>query len=472
LLTELTPTILATLADQADPDRAFRLFDEFAAGLPAGVQLFSLFRANPRLLRLLADLTGAAPRLAGFLAGNVDLFDAMLAPDFFERLPDVAMLRRELHTKLPDARDLQDVLDISRRWAHGRQFQAGLQVLLGLASADEEALVLTTIAETVIQALLPHAEAALAQQHGRVPGGRFAVLGLGKLGSRELTTGSDLDLVFVYDAADETMSDGERPLAAGSWYARLGQRIVSALSAQTAEGRLFEIDTRLRPSGNAGPVACSFENFARYQMETAQTWEQQALTRARTVAGDADLGNRLDQTIIAAICRPRDPAALARDVRAMRERIFKEHGSADPWNLKHARGALLEIEFCAQFIQLRDAHSQPRLCWPSTAAVLKIAGQVGSIPGEDVALLSGALRLHHALQAVLRLSLSDRFKPAEAPAGLREALVRAAAADPSLPASAADFPRLEQRLVDTQGAVRQIFDRLCPLAAQNDMGDS
>ena len=462
LLTELTPSILATLADQPDPDRAFRLFDEFVAGLPAGVQLFSLFRANPRLLNLLADLTGAAPRLAGFLAGNVDLFDAMLAPDFFERLPDGEALRRELDGKLPDARDLQDVLDISRRWAHGRQFQAGLQVLLGLASAEDEAAVLTTIAETVIQVLLPYTEAALAQQHGRVPGGRFAVLGLGKLGSRELTTGSDLDLVFVYDAPEDAASDGERGLAAGSWYARLGQRIVSALSAQTAEGRLFEIDTRLRPSGNAGPVACSFENFVRYQMDTAQTWEQQALTRARAIAGDLGLCRRLDETIAAAICRPRDPAALAHDVRAMRERIFREHGSDDPWNLKHARGGLVELEFCAQFVQLRDAHAEPRLCRTSTLAVLTIAGEVGSLSPGDSAALAGALRLHHALQAVLRLSLSDRFRPAEAPAGLREALVRAAADDRSLPATAADFPRLEQRLVDTQAAVRQIFDRLCP----------
>ncbi|HMR32878.1 MAG TPA: bifunctional [glutamine synthetase] adenylyltransferase/[glutamine synthetase]-adenylyl-L-tyrosine phosphorylase [Geminicoccaceae bacterium] len=462
LLTELTPSILGTLADQPDPDRAFRLFDEFVAGLPAGVQLFSLFRANPRLLSLLADLTGAAPRLAGFLAGNVDLFDAMLAPDFFERLPDRHALRRELAGKLPDARDLQDVLDISRRWAHGRQFQAGLQVLLGLATAEDEAAVLTTIAETVIRVLLPYTEAALAQQHGRVPQGRFAVLGLGKLGSRELTTGSDLDLVFVYDAPDNAVSDGERSLSAGSWYARLGQRIVSALSAQTAEGRLFEIDTRLRPSGNAGPVACSFENFVRYQTETAQTWEQQALTRARALAGDRELCHRLDVAITEAIRRPRDAAVLARDVRAMRERIFREHGSDDPWNLKHARGGLVEQEFCAQFVQLRDALAQPDLCRTSTLAVLLAAGETGSLSRGDSAALADALLLHHGLQAVLRLSLSDRFKPAEAPAGLREALVRAAAADRSLPASAADFPRLEQRLVDTQAAVRQIFDRLCP----------
>jgi glutamate-ammonia-ligase adenylyltransferase len=465
LLTELTPRMFQTLVRQADPDAAFHLFDELIAGLPAGVQLFSLLRANPRLLDLLADLTGAAPRLAGYLAGNVDLFEAMLEPDFFEPLPEAATLARELEGKLPDARDLQDVLDICRRWAHGRQFQAGLQVLLGLATPSEESARLTVIAELVIQALLPHAEAWLVEQHGRLQGGRFVVLGLGKLGSRELTTGSDLDLVFVYDAPEGAVSTGDRPLAAGSWYARLGQRLVSAISARTAEGRLFEIDTRLRPSGSAGPVACSFESFARYQMETAETWEQQALTRARVVAGDPDLGRSVAAAIDAAIRRPRDPVALARDVRAMRERIFKEHGTEDPWSLKHTRGGLVDLEFTAQFLQLRDAHAHPALRVPETAAVLRAAGAVGSLPAATATRLVEALRLQHGLQAVLRLSLSERFRPEDAPPRLRQALVRVASEDPSLPAAADDFPDLERRLVATQAAVRQIFDELCPPAA-------
>jgi glutamate-ammonia-ligase adenylyltransferase len=464
LLTELTPRIFRTMVRQAEPDAAFRLFDEFVTGLPAGVQLFSLLRANPRLLDLLADLTGAAPRLAGYLSGNVDLFEAMLEPDFFELLPDAAQLARELARKLPDALDLEDLLDICRHWAHGRQFQAGLQVLLGLATAEKESATLTATAELVIGALLPHVETRLVAQHGAIAGGRFAVLGLGKLGSRELTTGSDLDLVFVYDAPEDARSDGDKPLKAITWYARLGQRLVSAIAAKTAEGRLFEIDTRLRPSGNAGPVACSLESFTRYQMETAQTWEHQALTRARVVAGDADLAARVGAAIDAAICRRRDAEALAREVRAMRERIFKEHGSDDPWNLKHARGGLVDLEFIAQLLQLRDAHAHPALRDPATAAVLRAAGEAGSVPPEAAALLGDALRLHHGLQAVLRLSLTDRFRPGEAPQRLRQALVRATSEDPSLPASADDFPELERRLVATQAAVRQIFDQLCPPA--------
>ncbi|MGH6914251.1 MAG: bifunctional [glutamine synthetase] adenylyltransferase/[glutamine synthetase]-adenylyl-L-tyrosine phosphorylase, partial [Geminicoccales bacterium] len=221
LLTELMPRLLHALADQAHPDAAFARFDEFVGNLPGGVQLFSLFRANPRLLALVADLMGTAPRLAQHLSHHVALFDAMLAPDFFDPVPDAKALAAELDAALARARDLQDVLDAARRWAQGREFQTGLHVLLGLADGDAAGTSFTAIAEIVIRALLPRVERWLNAQHGRIAGGAFAVLGLGKLGSAELTLGSDLDLVFVFDAKDEARSDGERPLPASTWYTRL-----------------------------------------------------------------------------------------------------------------------------------------------------------------------------------------------------------------------------------------------------------
>jgi glutamate-ammonia-ligase adenylyltransferase len=401
LLTELTPGLLATLQRQRDVDTAFRLFDEFLTSLPAGVQIFSLLRANPRLLLLLCDLMGAAPRLARHLAANTDLFDAMLQPDFFEVLPPREELAAELDGKLPDARDLQDVLDICRRWAHGRQFQAGLQVLLGIVPATLATLRLTEIAELVIERLLPRARSWLEEQHGRIAGGSFAVIGLGKLGARELTIGSDLDLVFVYDAAEGAGSDGARPLDAPTYYARLGQRLVSAITARTAEGRLFEIDTRLRPSGNVGPVACSLANFRRYQQETAETWEHQALTRARVVAGDPALAAAIERVIDATVRAAREPAALARDIRQMRERIFREHGSTQPWALKHARGGLVELEFTAQFLQLGWSHAHPELRRTATRQVLEAAGAAGILDADIADELAAALDLFLALQACL-----------------------------------------------------------------------
>ncbi|MEK0082767.1 bifunctional [glutamine synthetase] adenylyltransferase/[glutamine synthetase]-adenylyl-L-tyrosine phosphorylase [Benzoatithermus flavus] len=464
LLTELMPSLLKALQQQPDGDAAFRLFDEFVTGLPAGVQLFSLFRANPELLKLLTDLMGTAPRLARHLSRNVDLFDAMLTPDFFERLPGRPMLEAELRSKLADARDLQDILDICRRWAHGRQFQAGLQVLLGIAPAGAASRALAAIAEVVIAALLPAAESWLVAQHGAIEGGAFAVIGLGKLGSHELTVGSDLDLVFVYDAAEDAVSQGAKPLPAATYYARLGQRLVSALTAKTSEGQLYEIDMRLRPSGNVGPVATSLANFARYHAETAQTWEQQALTRARAIAGDPALCRKVEDAIWANLARPREPGPLGQAVRAMRERIFKEHGSEDPWNLKHARGGIVEIEFTAQYLKLLHAHAVPGLRTTETQVIFAVVRDEGLLPPDEAEGLARAHALHQCLQAVLRLSLSDRFEPKAAPPRLLEALVRAAALALEGEPPPEDFATLARRLVESQADVRQIFARLCPPA--------
>ena len=462
LLTELMPALLASLRDQPDRDGAFRLFDEFLTGLPSGVQLFSLLRANPGLLSLLADLMGAAPRLARHLSAHVDLFDAMLTPDFLERLPDRGRLEAELASRQRDARDLEDLLDLCRRWAHGRQFQAGLQVLLGIAPAAQAARMLADMAEVVTASLLRAAEERLARQHGRIAGGAFVVLGMGKLGAHELTVSSDLDLVFVYDAPRGAVSDGPRPLPAATYYARLGQRLVSNLAAKTAEGTLYEIDMRLRPSGNAGPVATSAANFAAYHAQSAQAWEQQALTRARVIAGDPALAERVETGIWENLTRAREPGALGRAIRAMRERIFKEHGSERAWSLKHAPGGIVEAEFVTQYLKLAHARTCPALRATAMPEILDAVAEAGILPLEEVEGLRRAHALHQALQAVLRLSANDRFEPRSAPARLLEALTRAAALALEGEPPPEDFAGLERRLVESQRAVRQIFDRLCP----------
>jgi glutamate-ammonia-ligase adenylyltransferase len=460
LLTELVPTLFEGLARQADPDSAFRLFDEFLTGLPSGVQVFSLFRANPRLLALICDITGAAPRLAAHLGAHPDLLDALLLPGFFEPLPDRGELAAELAGLVRDARDLQDRLDATRRWAHARQFQAGLHVLLGVSTAERVAQGLTDIAEICIGTLLEACEVALAERHGRVPDGRFVVLALGKLGSRELTEGSDLDLIFIYDAPDGAISDGPRPLDAPLWFARLGQRLVSAVTTSTAEGRLYEIDMRLRPSGNAGPLASPLAAFAAYQRHTAQTWEHQALTRARVVAGDPGLAREVERAIRKALLRPRDPDALAQEIAQMRARILKEHGSEDPWNLKHHPGGLVTIEFLAQWLELRSLPLRRRR-ETATGAMLAAARDAGLLPVDEAERLLEALTLLQRLQAVLRLSGSEGLTPASARPALVEALCRAAALESGAPPPA-DLATLQRRLVESETAVRHLFSARLP----------
>ncbi|MCH8197302.1 MAG: bifunctional [glutamine synthetase] adenylyltransferase/[glutamine synthetase]-adenylyl-L-tyrosine phosphorylase, partial [Proteobacteria bacterium] len=259
LLTELMPALLDALGKTANPDAAFMNFDAFLKGQSAGVQLLALLNANPGLLDLLAEITGSAPRLAAYLTANPSLLDGVLSAGFFEVPPGGEVLSGYLASALEQARDFEDVLEISRRWTNDRKFQVGVQIMRNNLDADGAGRALADVAETVLARLFAIVREEFAGPHGLLGDGAMAVVGLGKLGGRELTENSDLDLLFVYDNPQGLdHSDGQRPLAVSQYFARLSQRLISALSALTSEGKLYEVDMRLRPAGNAGPIASSF----------------------------------------------------------------------------------------------------------------------------------------------------------------------------------------------------------------------
>jgi len=428
LLTEFMPKLLQAFAERSNPDAALARFDAFLGGLPAGVQLFSLFYTNPQLLELVAEIMGDAPHLADWLRRHPHLLDNVLSLDFFEP-PDPGQLAEELDAALEQANDYQDVLDITRRWTNDRKFQSGVQLLRGMTDGDQSGPVLTSVAETVIRGLWPHVTRNFAEeggQHGHVAGGEIAVIALGKLGSRELLPGSDLDLVFVYDAPEESeSSDGDRPLASSVYYMRLSQRIVSAIEAPTGEGRLYEVDTRLRPSGNRGPAVTRLDGYIRYYDETAWTWEKMALTRARIVAGSATLCQRLQEEIRKTLTRPMDRDKLVVDVADMRARMRKEHRGESRWDIKHRPGGLVDGEFVAQYLQLLHAPDQPEILSPSPVEALERIATVGLIEPKTATDVAEALRLWHRVQAILRITGGDGLDDDTGPRSPREALVRA-----------------------------------------------
>ena len=390
LLTELMPHLLKALAEKPDPDAAFLAFDRFLNGLPAGVQLFSMFYANPPLLGLVTDILGVAPALADHLARRPSVLESVLsAPDFFQPPPTLDELVDELRRVMDQARYAEDLLDLSRRWANDRRFQVGVQSLKGLIDTAQATAAWTRVADAALICLLPHVEAEFALAHGRIPGCGMAIVGMGKLGGREMTSTSDLDLIFVYATPDEatTVSDGARPLPAPQYFARLSQRLINAITAPTAEGRLYEVDMRLRPSGKAGPIAVSATTFARYQREEAWVWEQMALTRARVVAGPADLAAEIEAAIRSVLTRPRDPAALVVEVADMRARLAEELQTQSIWDAKHVRGGLVDIEFIAQYLQLRHAHAVPEVLSPNTREALsrlRAAGVLAPDAADDL----------------------------------------------------------------------------------------
>jgi glutamate-ammonia-ligase adenylyltransferase len=451
-LTELTPALLRAFANTGRPDDTLIAFDGFIQGLPAGVQLFSLLHSNPTLLDLLMRVMGAAPKLAAIITRRPHVFDGLLDPALFADLPTKAYLAERLVNFLRGATAIEDILDRLRIFAAEQKFLIGMRLLSAAIDASRAGKAFSDLADLVIAKALDAVVAEFEWRHGKIAGGSILLLGMGKLGSRELTAGSDVDLILLYDhdeCAEE--SDGAKPLAPSHYYARLTQRMIAAISAPTAEGVLYEIDMRLRPSGNKGPVATHIESFEKYQKTEAWTWEHMALTRARPVAGGDALGRRAMDAIGAVIAEraAADPKSMLKDAREMRLMIETEKPARNLWDVKLAAGGLIDLEFIAQTAVLRGA--VPLAGRPvATMDVIKaIGGEFIETDARDD--LASALALYQSFTQITRLCIDGGFDPGEAPARLTEIVLATA----DLP----DIDVLEAHLRNTETSVRNHFDR-------------
>jgi len=441
LLTRLTPRLLRAFSNAGDADQAFARFAAFFGSLSAGVQVLALLDARPKFLDLIARVLALAPKLGDKLARRPALLDALIEPRFAIPLGEDAAGSRlaELRERLSDADSFESKLNAARRFHREEAFRIAVQILEQAATAEQAGVAYADLAETCVIAMSDAALAEVERQHGPQPGS-FTVLALGKFGGRELAEDSDLDLMLVYDAPAENASPSD-------FYTRLTQRLISALSAPTEEGELYEIDTKLRPSGSKGPVAVRLSSFERYYAEEAWTWEMQALTRLRPVAGDAALGNRALTTAHAAIARPHDRTKILADVADMRARMDRERPSKSAWDLKLAPGGFVDIEFAAQALQL-TAHNQAVIDANTGEALAKLAA-AGVLNEEAEARLSSAFRLLSSLQQTLRICAEGDFNLEEAPKPL---IGRLAAL-----AGVSGGEELETMLRATQAAVRADF---------------
>ncbi len=452
-LTELQPVLLEVLGTTTDPNATLLAFDRFLAELPAGVQLFSLLHTNPALLRLITDILGSAPRLAHILSRRSRVLDAVLDPGFFGSEPTPQDLDQRIRSELAAATDYPERLDRARVVGNEQAFLIGVRVLTGTISADRAGGAYARLAEAMIGALQAEVETELERQHGRVTGGAAAVIAMGKLGGQEMAANSDLDLIVVYDFDEAAAaSDGAKPLPSSQYYGRMTQRLIAALSAPTAEGRLYEVDMRLRPSGTKGAVASHIQGFVDYQHHSAWTWEHMALTRARVLTGPPALRKRLQTVIREVLATPRDATKLVADVREMRQRIATDKGSAGPWDLKLAPGGMVDIEFLVQYLQLKHASAQPDVLDQNTLVALDKLARHGFVTGAHAGILAPAARLYQSLSQILRLCLEGPFDPANVPDGLAQLLCRAG--------DAPDFARLEVTLREHQAEIRALFDAI------------
>jgi glutamate-ammonia-ligase adenylyltransferase len=447
-LTEITPALVEAIAATKNADAAFLAFDRLVARLPAGVQLFSLLASKPDLLKLIAEIVGSAPKLADVLTRRPRVIDALSDPAFFAELPDEAELGERLRVFLAEGDDYEERLDRARIFTQEQLFLIGVRAMSGTLSPTLAGEAYARLAGVLVARLFEVVEAEFALSHGHVPGAAAAVVAMGKLGGRDMTAASDLDLMLLYRLGTDEMSDGGKPLMGAQYYARLTQRLIAALSAPTAEGLCYPVDFRLRPSGNKGPLATEIDGFRQYHAKEAWTWEHMALTRARVVAGDADLAGEIERAIAEVLARPRDAGKIRADVAEMRRLIADEKGTDDPWNIKQVAGGLVDIEFIAQGLALAGGALAGQTA-ANTADLLRHLAALHVLSAAEAKVLLPALDLYQTLTQVLRLAIDGPFRPAEAPAGLIDRLCNAAR-QPNL-------KRLTALLAERQKAVRAIF---------------
>ena len=458
LFSRIEPRILNALFRAADAADALGRFDSFLRGLPAGVQLFSMFESNPSLIDLVGDICATSPALAGYLARHPEVLDAVLAGSFFAPWPGDQGLREALSELLDQTLaapqgGYERALDAARRWAHEWQFRIGVHHLRGLIEAEEAGQHYADVADAAVAALAPVVAAEFARRHGPPPGAGAVVLGMGSLGARQLNASSDLDLIVIYDPLGAETSEGPKPLATRSYYARLTQALLTALSAPTATGRLFEVDMRLRPSGRQGPVATSIESFRAYQIDEAWTWEHLALTRARVVGvipgADAGAGMplaaRLEALRVEVLeTRGSDPRVVP-DLADMRRRIFAAKAPDGRWEAKVGRGRLQDLELLAQSLALRTG-SPAR----GATAQLRAGQRAGLVSPAEARELTDARRFLWRLQCSGRLLTDGPLDMDHLGRGGQDFLLRETGAD--------SLDDLSARLDATVEAVGAIID--------------
>ena len=451
LFTSLGPRLLEAISKAGEPDVAFERFQEFFSGLSSGVQVMSLMLAEPALTRDVVETMSFAPQLAADLARRPALIDSMLEPSFRAPIQNDAPGARKakLREQLDRADGFEAQLNGARRFHREEGFRIGYQLLRGAIGAAEAGIAYADLADACVSTLADVCEKdVLARFPGRI--GKWSVCALGKFGGRELTATSDLDLMLIYEPDD----DMGGPLAA-----RFVQRLVAALSAQTEEGALYEVDMQLRPSGRAGPVAVRFSSFERYYREDAWTWEFMALTRIRPVAGDADLGRRIVETARAALRFKAADPKITEDVADMRRRMARERPARSRWDVKLTPGGLVDIEFVIQHAILMSAADVPGAVIPTSMDAIKAIASAGRLATGDAAVLAEGLAFQLNLQQALRIATGDKFEPEKASTGLKAWLANHLALK--------DFLALEMRLDQIQGAVADLRKRkLGPLTTE------
>ncbi|HKZ16654.1 MAG TPA: bifunctional [glutamate--ammonia ligase]-adenylyl-L-tyrosine phosphorylase/[glutamate--ammonia-ligase] adenylyltransferase, partial [Geobacteraceae bacterium] len=411
LLEKLAPLLLQEVFAAPDPDMALANLERFLRAVGPRSSFYALLAANRELLRLLVSLLGMSEFLSKIFIVHPELLDNMVDSSSASQFIGREMSESELRILLEQAEYFEDRLDVLRRYRHEEFLRIGMEDIYSKPDQSETAIRLTRLAEICLAAACVLAKAELERfgrptwvdEDGSVHVADFAVIGMGKLGGGELNYHSDLDIIYVYDHQGTT--DGDKKTTNHEYFARLGQKIISILSTPTREGYVYKIDTRLRPSGNAGPLVTSLESFRNYHRDEAQIWERQALTKARVVIGEGPLKDAVDEIISDTVYGRGADEAVRNEIHRLRMRMEQELAkeTEGSYNIKTGRGGMVDVEFIVQYLQLKYGREFPDIRSVNTIKALQALHAAGIIPDADCRPLHEGYTFLRQLENRLRL---------------------------------------------------------------------
>ncbi len=409
ILYTLAPALVGEICRAANPDLALRHMAEFVAVIGARSSFLALLLENPRTLEVLVRLFGSSEFLSQFFLRHPELLDSLVRADLVRVDKDQTAMLAELSSRLASSSLYEEQLDILRRYRNEEFLRIGINDIQGLLDFTAVSRQLSFLAEACLEGAYRIALNSLLAKHSlKEPPGRFAVIGMGKLGAGELNYNSDLDLIFIYRP-----HKGDLDLATHEFFTRLAQRLITVLQVPTQEGYVYKIDTRLRPSGRAGSLVSSLEAFLHYHQTSSQLWERQALIKARAVAGDQDVGKEAEEIVESYVYRspltPQEADEIHRLRLRMEEELAQERKGR--FNIKTGRGGIVDVEFLVQMLQLRYGHGLPQLRQRATLPALKALKAQGILSQEDYHLLKQGYLFLRTLENRLRI---DCDRPVEA----------------------------------------------------------
>lgn len=413
ILTAITPQLLNSISQTGEADIVFARFDDFFSGMSAGVQTLALFQTEKHILNETCLTLGLSSRLAQDLAKKPAILDAMLSPRFIEPLGHTSYddLKNIAKSALENCKEFEFALDIIRRFKREEAFRIGFHILHGRAKSDVAGLAYSNLARVCIDCLLEWAIKEVENSHGKFDGS-IAVCAWGKFGANELAADSDLDLIVIYEPNEGAdFSNGARALSAESYFAKITQKLIMALSIATSEGELYEVDMQLRPSGKKGPVAVRFSSFENYYKTEAWTWEFQALTRLVPICGDIKLCEKIKETKISHLTSLDDKNKIIKDIIEMRNKIKENIKSRGDWDLKRVDGGIIDLEFYIQALQLINAKHHPQIIDANTLNSLKKIGQAEILGLEETSRLYNAGLALNKVRQILAIVAGPEFDP-------------------------------------------------------------